>query len=223
LEKNERSCYFDTVSEELVATKGERSRSRMLQVAYRLARQVGLQGLTIGELAADLGVSKSGLFAHFGSKENLQLAVLDFAADDFRRRVFEPALQRPRGVPRLMAVFNAWLAWASETKRGGCVFLSSALEYDDQEGPVRDALVQWFETLHQGLEKAWALAIEERHVFHRDPRQLALEMHSIVLMFHLEFRLLRSAQAQDRAHTSLALIFDRIGGENIDELICLGI
>jgi len=205
---------------EVVATKGERARARMVEEAYRLAQRVGLQGLTIGELAIQLDVSKSGLFAHFGSKENLQLAVLDFAAEDFRRRVFEPALERPRGVPRLMALFRAWLEWVARAERGGCVFLSSALEYDDQDGPVRDALVAWFETLHRGLEKAWALAIEERHVFHRNPRQLALEMHSIVLMFHLEFRLMRNARARGRAHEALALIFDRIGAENIDELIC---
>jgi AcrR family transcriptional regulator len=183
-------------------SKGDRSRARVVERAYRAAARVGLQGLTIGELAAELGVSKSGLFAHFGSKENLQLAVLDFAADAFRRQVFEPALREPRGLPRLQAVFEGWLDWAAVAERGGCVFLSSAAEYDDQEGPVRDALVAWFEALYQGLERTVALAVSEQHLADGDPAQLVSEMHGIVLKFHLDFRLLRRSGARERARTA---------------------
>jgi AcrR family transcriptional regulator len=189
-------------------TKGERSRARVVESAYRLARQVGLQGLSIGELAAELEVSKSGLFAHFGSKEKLQLAVLEFAAEDFRRRVFEPVLRQPRGLPRLRALFEAWLDWAALTERGGCVFLSSAAEYDDQEGPVRDALVGWFEALNRGLEKTWSIAVEEGHLAPGDVAQWADEMHGIVLKFHLDFRLLRRAGAHARARTAFSRLLD---------------
>lgn len=189
-------------------SKGDRSRARMVERAYRVATRVGLQGLTIGELATELGVSKSGLFAHFGSKENLQLAVLDFAAEDFRRRVFEPALRQPRGLPRLMAVFEAWLDWAALRERGGCIFLSSAAEYDDQEGPVRDRLVAWFEALYRGLERTFALAIAEKHLADVEPAQLVSEMHGIVLKFHLDARLLRRVGARDKARTAFSRVLD---------------
>jgi AcrR family transcriptional regulator len=189
-------------------SKGDRSRARVVERAYGVATRVGLEGLSIGELASELGVSKSGLFAHFGSKENLQLAVLDFAASDFRRRVFEPALQQPRGLPRLLAVFDAWLDWAAARERGGCIFLSCAAEYDDRDGLVRDALVAWFEALYRGLERTFALAIAEKHLAHDDPAQLVSEMHGIVLKFHLDARLLRRVGAREKARTAFARVLD---------------
>jgi len=175
-----------------------------VECAYEVAGRVGLSALTIGELATQLQVSKSGLFAHFGSKENLQLAVLAWAADDFRRAVFVPALEEPRGLPRLEVLFERWLDWISLRERSGCVFLSSALEWDDRQGPVRDALVAWFDALYQGLEKAWALAVTEGHVAPGDLAQHASEMHGIALEFHLDARLLRRPGARQRARIAFA-------------------
>lgn len=172
---------------------------------------MGLSGLTIGELAEQLGVSKSGLFAHFGSKENLQLAVLAWAAEDFRRAVFVPALTAPRGLPRLQVVFERWLDWVSLRERSGCVFLSSALEWDDREGPLRDALVAWFGALYQGLEKTWALAVAEGHVDPGDLAQRASEMHGIALEFHLDARLLRRPGARERARTAFSRLLQDAG------------
>jgi len=177
-----------------------------VEQAYQVAGRVGLEGLTIGELAEQLGVSKSGLFAHFGSKENLQLAVLAWAADDFSRAVFVPAVAEPRGLSRLEAVFERWLDWISLRERRGCVFLSSAIEWDDREGPVRTALVAWFDALYKALEKTWALAVAEGHLEPGDAEQRASEMHGIALEFHLDARLLRRAGARQRARTA----FDRL-------------
>lgn len=193
------------------ASKGDRSRERMVERAYQAAGRVGLEGLTIGALAAELGVSKSGLFAHFGSKENLQLAVLSFAAEDFRQAVFVPALAERRGLPRLEAAFARWLDWISLRERRGCVFLSTATEWDDRTGPVRDALVAWFEALYQALEKTWALAVAEGHLHAGDLAQRVSEMHGIALEFHLNARLLRRPGARRRAETAFARLLADAG------------
>lgn len=182
-----------------------------MEAAYELAGRIGLSSLTIGGLAEQLGVSKSGLFAHFGSKENLQLAVLEWAADDFRRAIFGPALAAPRGLPRLEVVFERWLDWVSLRERSGCVFLSSALEWDDRQGKVRDALVAWFDALYQGLEKTWALAVAEGHLQPGDLGQRVSEMHGIVLEFHLDARLLRRPGARERARRAFARLLESAG------------
>src|SRR6266581_4249093 len=123
--------------------KGEATRLAILDHAVRFASQVGLSGISIGRLAGDLGLSKSGLFAHFQSKETLQIQVLEAAADRFVKEVIRPALAQPRGEPRLRALFERWLAWAKSQKMpGGCLFVAAAVELDDRPGPVRDKLVR---------------------------------------------------------------------------------
>lgn len=166
-----------------------------------LASSVGLEGLTIGALASDLGLSKSGLFAHFKSKEKLQLDVLDAAAEHFRSRVFLPALSVQRGLPRLRAIFQHWIAWArSKELPGGCIFLAGALEWDDREGPVRQRLVGWFRALEVGLTRSVQLTIDEGHFRPDvDPEQFASEMHALVIKYHLDARLLRSERAVEHA------------------------
>lgn len=192
-------------------TKGALSRARYAEEAYRVARLVGLEGLSIGELSSELGVSKSGLFAHFGSKENLQLAVLDRAADDFRQAVFVPALEKSRGVERVRAIFERWLDWAASAERGGCVFLSSAMDYDDREGAVREAVAGWFQQLHQGLERTFWIAVCEGELPQQELAQLVTELHGIVLQFHLEARLLRRPGARERAQRALTHLLERAG------------
>src|SRR5690606_6556544 len=161
----------------------------------------GLSGLTIGELAQTLQLSKSGLFAHFRSKERLQAAVLDAAAQAFVAQVLRPALAVPRGEPRIVALFDNWLRWArSDAFPGGCVFVSAAAELDDKPGPLQEKLRQlqsrWFDL----TVRAAAIAVEAGH-FHEDtdPHQFAFELHGIYLAFHHSHRLLRRPDAAERA------------------------
>ena len=139
--------------------KGEQTRGAILERGVALASVVGLEGLSIGELAAATGLSKSGLFAHFGSKEALQIQVLESAAARFVDMVFAPALKEPRGEPRLRALFENWLAWeASDFLPGGCLFMATAAELDDRPGPVRDHLVRtlndWLDTVANAVRLA---------------------------------------------------------------------
>lgn len=191
-----------------LSSKGSATRERILDHALRVAAERGLEGLTIGELATDLGLSKSGLFAHFKSKEGLQLAVLDAAAEDFTRQVFGPALKQPRGLVRLRSILEHWLGWVHARRLpGGCIFLAGAMEWDDREGPVREKLVHWFDQLSASLQKAIRLCVETGELrADTDVAALAYELHGIALKFHLEHRLLRSPKALDRAN----LAFDRL-------------
>ena len=124
--------------------KGAQTRETILNEAVDLASVAGLDGVTIGTLATHTGLSKSGLFAHFGSKENLQVETLRAAAERFTDLVVSPALQEPAGTPRVRALFNKWLEWSGSHhgQHGGCLFVASAVEIDDQEGPARDFLVE---------------------------------------------------------------------------------
>src|SRR5262252_11254590 len=124
--------------------KGELTRQAILERATALASRVGLEGVSIGRLSEELGLSKSGLFAHFGAKQALEVEVLRFAADRFVDGVVRPALAAPRGEPRVRAVFERWLAWdrRSRVVPGGCLFVAAATELDDRPGPARDELVR---------------------------------------------------------------------------------
>jgi AcrR family transcriptional regulator len=184
-----------------VLRKGEKTRGRIVDRALRLAGRDGLEGLTIGSLATALGLSKSGLFAHFGSKDGLQLEVLRAARERFLEVVVQPALKAPRGIPRLRAFFEQWLEWIDDPEMpGGCIFLASAIELDDRPGPQRDFLVQtqkdWFST----LAKAVRLSVEEKHFRNDvDGDQVAFELYGIILAYHFSRRLLRDRRARSRA------------------------
>ena len=122
-------------------TKGEDTKRAILERAAQLASQIGLEALTIGRLASETGLSKSGLFAHFGAKETLQVQTLEYAAEDFSEQVVRPAFQQPAGEPRIAALFENWLAWVkANALEGGCLFIQAATEFDDQPGAVRDCL-----------------------------------------------------------------------------------
>ncbi|MGE3288123.1 MAG: TetR/AcrR family transcriptional regulator [Pseudonocardia sp.] len=182
--------------------KGDLTRGAVLDEATALARRVGLDGLTIGVLAAQTEMSKSGLFAHFGSKETLQIEVLDHAAEAFALRVIRPALAAPRGEPRLRAVFERWLAW--EAVPGGCPFVAAAMEFDDRPGPVRDRLAhhqrQWLDTLSRLAEGG----VHEGHFrAGLDTRQFAHDLYGAMLAFHLTHRLLDDPDAERRARGAL--------------------
>jgi len=191
--------------------KGEQTRTLILNEALALASQVGLEGLSIGSLAGRLDMSKSGLFAHFGSKEDLQLLTLKQAQTLFFEQVFSPALKQARGLPRLRALFSNWLARLerSDDLPGGCLMLSASAEYDDRPGAVRDLLVAGQRELRGAIAKAIRLAIDEGHLKPQtDPWQLTFELFGIVLATHHDLRLLGDARALDRAGDALERLIE---------------
>jgi AcrR family transcriptional regulator len=186
----------------ILPAKGERTRRAILEHAARIASRDGLEGLTIGRLAEELELSKSGLFAHFGSKEALQIQTLEAAADHFVQTVVKPALSAPRGEARMRALFERWLFWAKSSERpGGCLFVQAAAELDDRPGRLRDRLV--------GLQKDW-LASLARIVTSgiesgelrpdADPEQFGHDLYAIMLGYHHAARLLADPRAEARAH-----------------------
>ncbi|NCG20319.1 MAG: TetR family transcriptional regulator [Rhodobacterales bacterium] len=189
-------------------SKGKQTRDHILLQALSEASRFGLEGLSIGTLARDVGMSKSGLFAHFGSKSGLQNSVVQLASDLFVDAVFRPAVKLPPGEPRVQAMFDNWIAWASSpTVPGGCLFMSSSFEFDDRPGPVRDNLVVQISQLHDTLKRATAIAIEEGHFrSDLDISQFAFQWHSLMLGFHVQARLFRAPNANNvvgRAFESL--------------------
>jgi AcrR family transcriptional regulator len=182
-------------------SKGEQTRERILDKAGQLARRDGLSGLSLGKLAAELGISKSGLFAHFGSKEGLEVEVLKATAERFTEQVIRPALRAPRGVPRLRQMFENWMRWANDPDQpGGCVILAASVELDDSEGPQRDFLVIAQTGLLSILARAAQIAVQEQQLrADVDTAQIAFELHGIVMAYHHARRLLRDPQAEQRA------------------------
>lgn len=181
--------------------KGEATRESIVRMAHAHAKEVGLEAISLGVLASSLQLSKSGLFAHFKSKEALQLAVLDEAIDDFRARVIAPALGKPRGEPRVRALFDNKMAWMESNGGGvGCFFQALAQEYDDRPGPIRDRLAQSERDWRDVIAKAVTLAIHERH-FHADvdPQQFAFEQIGIDSAYQQARKLLDDDGAKLRA------------------------
>jgi len=185
----------------MVTTKGADTRHAVLERAVALASKVGLGGLTIGTLADDLQLSKSGLFGHFRSKEALQIQVLNHAAERFIEAVVRPALAQPRGEPRVRGLFHRWLDWArSSPMPGGCLFVAAATELDDKDGPVRDRLQalqrEWLGVIATSFQKG----IEEGHFPEdADPDQFAHDLYGVMLAYHHAHRLLRDPKAEARA------------------------
>jgi AcrR family transcriptional regulator len=186
-------------------TKGEETRQAILSRAFELATVVGVSGLTIGRLAEEMGLSKSGLFAHFGSKEALEVAVVEEASRQFVQDVMVPALRYPRGEPRLRALFDRWSEWGQ--RPGGCFFVGASTELDDRPGPPRDALVRAIKDWIDELAKAVRIAISEGH-FRSDvnAEQVAFEIYGLMLGMHTFHRFLREPTTSDRARKA----FDRL-------------
>lgn len=180
----------------------------ILDAALAQASEGGFESLTIGRLAARTGLSKSGLFAHFGSREELQTAALDLAAARFAETVFAPALKVERGLPRLRSIFAHWLQWTDDSGLAyGCPLHAAAIEFDDKPGAVRDRLVAHFDRLQRNLERAFTLAIEAGHLpAGSDAGQLAFEALGIVFAYYHSARLLRRPDSVQRARAA----FDRL-------------
>lgn len=191
-------------------SKGEATRERILDRAFLLAGRDGLEGLTIGALADELKLSKSGLFSHFGSKEELQVAVLDVASSRFTERVMLPAFKAPRGLPRLERIFEQWIDWMTDPKMpGGCIFPQASAELDDRQGRPHDVLVEGQKNLLDALSKSVQLAVTEGHLARdTDPRQVAYELEGIMLAMNMYLRLLKDRRAVDRARTAFKRLID---------------
>jgi AcrR family transcriptional regulator len=187
--------------------KGQQTRAAILEAALGLASHMGLEGLSIGALAEVTQMSKSGVFAHFGSREELQIAVIREYHARFEDEVFFPAVREARGLPRLRALFENWIRRVSIELDSGCIYISGAVEFDDRPGPVRDALASMVRAWQAALERAIRLSIEEGHLRDdTDSLQMLFEIHGLILALHHDARFLRLPGAVDRARAG----FDRI-------------
>jgi AcrR family transcriptional regulator len=179
------------------ATKGERTRAAILDRAVDLASVEGLEGLTIGRLATELRMSKSGLFRHFGSKQDLQLATVGAARDRFVAMVLEPASAAPDGAPRLRAMAEHYLDYLYSFP-GGCFWGATASEFDDRPGPVRDAIAASLDAwMAELVRQATAAGIA-------DPDRYAFELYAVVMAANARWRLTGDRGAFDLARAALA-------------------
>ena len=183
--------------------KGRQTRATILDAALALASHMGLEGLSIGALAEVTQMSKSGVFAHFGSREELQISVVREYHAKFSEEVFEPAMKEPRGLPRLRALFDRWFKRVSIEIDAGCIYISGAVEFDDRPGPVRDALVSMVQTWQNALERSIRMAIDAGHLrADTDPKQMLFEVHGLILALHHDARFLRHEGADVRARAA---------------------
>jgi AcrR family transcriptional regulator len=188
----------------LAPRKGDLTRAAILEAALVAASRGGLEALTIGTLADSMQMSKSGVFAHFGSREELQLAVLKAYVQRFVNEVLRPAVKKPRGLPRLEAILEGWVAFLALEMTRGCIMIAGAVEYDDVPGPQRDEMVAIIAGWKRELIKAIRQAATEGHLKPRvDAHQLVFEIYGLMLAMHQDARLLRSADSAKRARTGL--------------------
>jgi AcrR family transcriptional regulator len=192
-------------------SKGEVTRQAILEHATHLASRVGLEALSIGKLAEDLELSKSGLFAHFKSKEALQVQVLEHAGARFADSVVRPGLKAPRGEPRLRELFRRWRAWPEEAGLpGGCLMVAVAAELDDRPGPARDVYVRlqrdWIDVLANVTRTAVAEGHFKKSV---DPEQFAYELWGVLLALHFYTRLLKDPRAGEHADAAFEALVAR--------------
>ena len=189
---------------EIPLRKGEETRATILDAALRQASRSGFEALTIGSLAETTGLSKSGLFAHFGSKEELQIATLDEAVRRFIECVFVPAVKHPRGLKRLRALFESWLVWTDRTDLpGSCPIQTASVEFDSQPGAVRDAVVQQQRRLEKEITTTVQMTIDSgEFAADSDPRQFTYELLGILLVFSQARHLLGDKGATERARTA---------------------
>lgn len=201
--------------------KGQRTKREIVSRALALAGDVGLENVTLGTLASELRLSKSGLFAHFNSKEALQLAVLGEAVERFTASVVRPALEAPRGEPRLSALFERWLGWIDASKPeaaaesghragGRCIFMALSQEYDDRPGELHDAVAQSQRDWRAFVTHAAELAISQGHfAAGADPEQFAFELVGIGMTYQQTTKLLADPAAERRARAAFEALMAR--------------
>ena len=192
--------------------KGQQTKAAIVDAALGLATQIGLEGLSIGALAEVTQMSKSGVFAHFGSREELQISVIREYHRRFEEEVFYPAVQQTRGLPRLRALFANWMKRTSVEIDSGCIYISGAVEFDDRPGPVRDALASSVLTWHAAMKRAIETAKAEGHLQPDvDEEQMLFEIHGLILALHYEARFLKHDGAFARANRGFENILQRYG------------
>ncbi|MEJ7687416.1 MAG: TetR/AcrR family transcriptional regulator [Variovorax sp.] len=190
--------------------KGQQTKAVIIDAALGLAAQIGIEGLSIGALAEVTQMSKSGVFAHFGSREELQISVVREYHARFEQEVFYPALDAERGLPRLRAMFANWMKRSSAEIDSGCIYISGAVEFDDRPGPVRDALADsvniWLAAMYRAVVQAKACGHLQADA---DEKQIAFEIHGLILSLHYEARFLRSPGSLARANAGFDNILAR--------------
>jgi AcrR family transcriptional regulator len=184
------------------------SRAQTLDAATRLASLVGLEGLTIGGLADELGMSKSGLVGRFGNKEQLQLAALELAAETFRLVVYEPAAEQPAGLPRLEAICDAWVRYLRAPPfPGGCFLTTVSVEFDSRPGPVnrevKRVMRQWLRVLAREARKAREHGELPAHT---DPEEIAFTINALAVGANCDFQLHRDPRALERARRAMGAV-----------------
>lgn len=184
-------------------TKGEDTKQIILEAGLDMASRLGLEDVTIGALAKATGMSKSGLFAHFQSKENLQVEILNYAADRFSEGVIAPSLMKEAGIPRIQALVDHWIEWSSRLT-GGCIFVSASSDFSDRPGTVRDVLLtqqhQWLDCLRRIAQAAVRVGVFREDI---DCDQFAFDLYSLLLGFHLYYKLLDDAETRNHQQTAL--------------------
>jgi AcrR family transcriptional regulator len=192
--------------------KGQQTRASIVEAAMGLATHLGLEGLSIGVVAEVTQMSKSGVFAHFGSREELQISVIREYFNQFEQAVFYPALEAKRGLPRLRVLFDKWMRLVAGEVQAGCIFISGAAEFDDRPGPVRDALVgsvkTWLAAVHRAVLQAKEMGDFPAD---SDENQIAFELHGLILALHYEARFLKNAGSIERTNTGFDHILSRYG------------
>ena len=192
--------------------KGQQTKQIIIDAALGLAAQIGLEGLSIGTLAEVTKMSKSGVFAHFGSREELQISVIREYYARFSDEVFFPAMDEDRGLPRVRALFANWMKRVAVEIRSGCIFISGAVEFDDRPGPVRDALASSVKTWLAAMYRAVVQAKEEGQLQpDADEEQMAFEIHGLILALHYEARFLKHPGALQHANKGFENILARYG------------
>ena len=200
-----------------VLQKGQQTKAAIIDAALGLATQIGLEGLSIGALAEVTQMSKSGVFAHFGSREELQISVIREYHGRFEQEVFYPAMSEPRGLPRLRAMFANWMQRTSVEIDSGCLYISGAVEFDDRAGPVRDALASsvltWLAALRRAIQNARELGHLRANL---NDEQVLFEVHGLILALHYEARFLKNPGSIARACAGFDNILKQYGNNTAE-------
>lgn len=191
-------------------SKGQQTKLAIVDAALGLASQIGLEGMSIGVLAEVMHMSKSGVFAHFGSREELQLTLVREYFHRFEQEIFYPAMLAPRGLERVRALFTHWMKRVAVELQSGCIFISGSVEFDDRPGPIRDALVSAVQTWMAAVRRAVIQAKETGELSaDADENQIVFELHGLILAIHFEARFLKTPGAIERAKLGFENLLSR--------------
>jgi AcrR family transcriptional regulator len=190
-------------------SKGFKTKEIILKAGLEITSKFGLESLSIGELAKSVGMSKSGLFSHFKSKETLQIMVLDYASESFTEKVVKPAITKERGLPRLKEMMKLWKSWSENDLAGGCPFISAIVEYDDRPGKIHEHLKTIQAQMISTFERSIKISIEEKHLGSKtDAKQFAYSLYSNMIGFHVYNRLLKDKNSKDYFQVNLERLIE---------------